>query len=334
MTFIYRFLKVFVRSGMQCYFKKVKIEGLENLPKDAPFIIAPNHQNALIDPLIPACFLPIPIHYLTRSDVFNKWTNPLLKAVNMMPIYRIRDGYAKLSQNDAVFEACKELFEANQAVLIFPEGNHGEHYYLRSLSKGISRLAIQSQLQLEQPLKIVPIGLNYFSHQEPRSTVIMVVGKPIEVKEYLQGYEENNATGLISLRDRIGEGMKETLIIPEETEDYEVRRDAIFNKKNDHLSFKELREGEFETPKKAKKRSKHLIAKVLNPIPFLILKKVLNGIKDRVFYSTMKFGIGFFAFPIWWLVVFGIMSWLVGIKIAALTVVVMIMGLFFSYQND
>lgn len=333
MTFTYRILRFFVRTGLQCFYKKVRVEGVENLPKDSPIIIAPNHQNALIDPLIPGCFLPIPIHYLTRSDVFNKWTNPLLKAVNMMPIYRIRDGYAKLSQNDAVFEACRDLFKANQAILIFPEGNHGEHYYLRPLTKGIARLAIQSQQVLEKDLKVVPIGLNYFSHRDPRSTVLMKVGKPIGVKEYVAGYEENNATGLISLRERISEGMKETMIIPEETDDYEEKRDAIFSDKNDHLSFDELREGKFSEPKKPKGRSRHLVAKILNLLPFLIMRKVLSGIKDKVFYATMKFGIGLFIFPIWWLIVLGIMSWLVGFKIAALTVFVMIMGLFISYRR-
>ncbi len=333
MTFTYSFLKILVRAALQCFFRKVRVVGLENLPKDAPIIIAPNHQNALIDPLLLACFLPIPLHFLTRSDVFTKWTNPLLKSVNMMPIYRIRDGYAKLSQNDAVFETCRELFKKNKTVMIFPEGNHGEHHFLRPLTKGTSRLALQSQEQLDESLKIVPIGLNFFSHREPRSTIIMVVGKPIEVKDYMAQYEENNAKGLMTLRDEISEGMKETLIIPEETDNYEERRDAVFSEKNEHLSFEELRNGEFEVPKKEKKRSKHIIAKILNPVPYLILNKVISGIKDKVFYSTMKFGIGLLTFPLWWIIVLSIMSFLVGIKIASLTVLVMILGLFFSYRR-
>lgn len=322
-----------MRFALLCFFRKVKVEGLENIPKDSPIIIAPNHQNALIDALLAVCFLPPLIHFLTRSDVFNKWTNPFLNWVKMMPIYRIRDGYSKLSQNDAVFETCRELFKKNRSVLIFPEGNHGEHHFLRPLTKGTSRLALQSQQHLEKALKVVPIGINYFSHKNPRSTVLIAVGKPIEVNEYLAEYEENNPKGLMSFRDKISEGMKETLIIPEETEDYFERRDAVFSEKNGHLSFSALREGHFESSKKAKKKSRHLIAKILNPIPFLILNKVISGIKDKVFYVTMKFGVGLFVFPIWWLLILGIMSWFVGIKIAALAVAVMIMGLFFSYQK-
>ncbi|MFK7954014.1 MAG: 1-acyl-sn-glycerol-3-phosphate acyltransferase [Ekhidna sp.] len=308
------------------------MEGVENLPKDAPVIIAPNHQNALIDPLLAGCFLPIPIHYLTRSDVFTKKTNSFLRSLNMMPIYRIRDGYAKLSQNDAVFETCRELFQKNKAVLIFPEGNHGEHHFLRPLTKGTSRLALQSQDQLEKSLNIVPIGFNFFSHREPRSTVIMKVGKPINVKSFLTQYQENNAKGLMALRDEISEGMKKTLIIESETDDYIKRRDATFNEANSNLPFSELKEGVFDAPKKGRK-SNHIIAKLLNPVPFLLLHKVISGIKDKVFYSTMKFGVGLIAFPIWWLLVLTIMSFLVGIKIASLTVFVMIMGLFFSYRR-
>lgn len=322
-----------MRFALLCFFRKVKVEGLENIPKDTPIIIAPNHQNALIDALLAVCFLPPLIHFLTRSDVFNKWTNPLLSWMKMMPIYRIRDGYSKLSQNDAVFEACREIFKKSKSVLIFPEGNHGEHHFLRPLTKGTSRLAFQSQEHLEQALKVVPIGINYFSHRNPRSTVLIAVGKPIEVNEYLAEYRENNPKGLMSLRDRISEGMKETLVIPDETEDYIERRDAIFSEENSHLSFAELKGGQFESPNKRRRKSKHLIAKILNPVPFMMLHKVIGGIKDKVFYSTMKFGVGVVAFPIWWLIVLGVMSFFVGIKIAALTVAVMVMGLFFSYRR-
>ena len=77
----------------------------------------------------------------------------------------------------------------------------------------------------------------------------------------------------------------------------------------------------------------HRLAKILNPIPFLIMAHKLSKVEDVVFHSTLKFGIGLIAFPVWWLVVFLLLFWSVGINIAILAVIVMVFGLFYSYQR-
>ncbi|MEQ9466057.1 MAG: 1-acyl-sn-glycerol-3-phosphate acyltransferase [Ekhidna sp.] len=334
MTPFYAFFRALIKFSLRLYFKKIRIEGLENIPRNTPLLITPNHQNALIDPLLVGAFTPIPIHYLTRSDVFKWWLKPLLKRVNMMPIYRIRDGYGKLSLNDAVFSNCFKVFQNNESVLIFAEGNHGKEYYLRPLTKGAARLALQSQLKLDQDLMVLPVGLNFFDHQRPQSVVLMRFGKPVSVRDYVSAYDENPARGLISMRDAISDAMKETLVIPDETEDYAQRKAGIFQQKHQDLSFDQLKELNVAGSQIDKrKRSAHLLAKFLNPIPYLIIYFFLRREKDVVFHSTLKFGVGLFAFPFWWAMVFLIFSFTVGVKIALLAVIVMILGLFFSYQR-
>ncbi|WP_370090329.1 1-acyl-sn-glycerol-3-phosphate acyltransferase [Ekhidna sp.] len=334
MTSFYSFFRVLIKFALRFYFKKIRIEGLENIPRDTPLLITPNHQNALIDPLLVGAFAPIPIHYLTRSDVFKWWLKPLLKRVNMMPIYRIRDGYAKLSLNDQVFSSCKEVFKKNGSVLIFAEGNHGKEYFLRPLTKGAARLALQSEEVLGNGLMVLPVGLNYFDHQKSNSVVLMKFGEPIPVANYLETYKSNSTKGLIEMREGISQGMKEVLVIPEEDTDYETRKEKIFQPKHENLSFKELRNMDVSTVSLEKaRRSRHWLAKILNPLPFLIIHTMISRVDDVVFYSTLKFGIGLFAFPLWWLLIFSILSMTVGINIALLAVIVMISGLFYSYQQ-
>jgi 1-acyl-sn-glycerol-3-phosphate acyltransferase len=334
MTAFYASVKVLMKLMLQLYFRRIKIEGIDNVPKNTPLLITPNHQNALIDALLVGAFSPIPLHYLTRSDVFKPWLTPLLKRVNMMPIYRIRDGYSKLSLNDQVFASCKEVFKKKGSVLIFPEGNHGKEYFLRPLTKGAARLALQSQAELDDDLMVLPVGLNFFNHRKPQSTVLIKYGEPVSVKEFLSAYQESQTKGLISMRDAISEGMRRTLIIPDQTEDYEERKRAVFQEQHEDLSFTELKEINLsEVSVEDGRASKHWLAKVLNPVPFLIIHRVLSRVEDVVFHSTLKFGVGIFAFPIWWAVVFLLLSLSVGINIAILAVIVMVTGLFYSYQR-
>jgi len=317
---------------LQLYFKKVRVEGLKNIPRNKAILVVPNHQNAFLDPILVASFLPLPLHFLTRSDVFTRWTNSIFKKVNMIPIFRIRDGIKNLARNSVTFDICTELFQRKQSVLIFPEGNHGEYHYLRPLSKGASRIALNAQLAMKEDLYVLPVGLNYFDHLSPRSTVLLVIGKPIKVGDYLSLYESNPAKGLTALKQEMTLGMKNTLVIPEKNEEYEMKAKAIFSTGNEKLSFDQLKQFDISSDIKSDFRRSHLIAKILNPVPYAFIHSILKKFDDIVFHSSLKFAMGIFIFPIWWIVIFLISFYFFGIQIALLGLVVMVTGLFYSYQ--
>ena len=103
----YLFVKIYMRAGFAFYFKKILISGKENIPRNKAILFVANHQNALIDPLLIGATTPRELNFLTRADVFNKpLVKRLLSTVNMLPIYRIRDGITSLSRNEEVFEKC------------------------------------------------------------------------------------------------------------------------------------------------------------------------------------------------------------------------------------
>lgn len=334
MDVFYPCFKIFMKLMLRSYFHKIKIEGQENVPRNIPLIVSPNHQNAFLDALLVGAFIPIQLHYLARQDVFTRWSKPLLKLMHMMPIYRIRDGYSKLSQNEEVFAGCRDLFDNQGSVLIFAEGNHGPHYFLRPLTKGAARLALQSQKSLESEIMVLPVGLNYFDHQRANSTVLINFGKPIPVKDYLKKYETNKAKGLIEMRDAISQGMKDVLVIPDDSKEYELQSKKIFQHKHEDLSFEKLKSLAFAAVDiEEQKKERHLFAWILNPVPLFIIKRIIQRVDDTVFHSSLKFGIGLVLFPLWWLLVFFAMFFPFGINIALLTVIVMITGLYYSYQR-
>ena len=98
---------IVVKTGLLLFYKNIKIIGKENLPKGKPILITPNHQNALIDALLIESYVPGTIFALTRSDAFStKFISWFLRSLNMLPVYRVRDGLSSVTKNNAIFELC------------------------------------------------------------------------------------------------------------------------------------------------------------------------------------------------------------------------------------
>lgn len=337
----YFWIRYTSRFSMYAFFSKVELVGTDRIPRGKPLLFAPNHQNAFLDAFVVGGMSPVAIHYLTRADVFNKKFLWLLEGLHMMPIYRMRDGFGKLSQNAGVFEACQKLFSKGKSVLIFPEGSHGEPYYLRGLTKGTSRLAFESQEALgdDKELWIQPVGLNYFDQRKPRRKAMFVFGEPIRVNDYMEQYQTQKAKALIQLRDTVKNHLSDCMIIPEEDEHYEEKVAAL-NKANEKYSFQELKEKLSKNELKAPERKPRPIFKkigqllgLVNIPPLLLMKYILSKkIKDVVFTSSIKWAVGLFGFPIWWLIVFGAVSMAVGNQIAGIVIASMIVLLFLRQE--
>ncbi len=78
----------------------------------------------------------------------------------MIPIYRFRDGFGKMRRNAEVFEQFVDVLRKNEWLLMFPEGNHELRYTLRTLQKGIARIAFAAQVRRswEREIPIIPGG--------------------------------------------------------------------------------------------------------------------------------------------------------------------------------
>tara|TARA_X000001036_G_scaffold425784_1_gene452406 strand:- start:106 stop:1158 length:1053 start_codon:yes stop_codon:yes gene_type:complete len=332
---VYQVIKYYCRFLIRFFFGKVEIIGREKIPNDQPVIYSSNHQNAFMDALIIGGLSPKTTYSVTRSDVFKKKFEWFMDAIKMIPIYRIRDGFSQLAKNQETFRKINRYLSQRNALTIFSEGNHGNDFFLRNLSKGSARIALEAQEKMDHlDLQIIPVGLNYFHHQRPLHKILIVYGKPIYVKDFLSLYMEQKAKGVNQLRETIDQGMRNCLLIPTEGPTYQVQRDFV-NRHNESRSFEQLREGIVSGVglKPLGKPNKFLnglgkCLSIFNFGPLWLLHSILSEVKDVVFYGSMKWALAMFVFPVWFLLVLGVSSLLVDIHGGLIIVLISIIMLY------
>lgn len=193
---IYAVTKRLMRGALHCYFREIRFEGMDRIPRDRPVMFLPNHQNALLDPLLLAAFIPgMKPYFLTRSDVFR---GPVLQRIfevlRMLPVYRLRDGRETLVRNQAIFDHCAGLLHRGEPLLLFPEANHNLKRQVRPLSKGFTRIVFQVLSDSPQTdLQLIPVGINYQCAAGFPDRVAYYFGQPIAAAPYLQGGDKSTA---------------------------------------------------------------------------------------------------------------------------------------------
>jgi 1-acyl-sn-glycerol-3-phosphate acyltransferase len=219
----YWLLQQYAKFCRRFYYRKIVINDLKNIPSNQPVILAPNHQNALMDALAMTCGTDYQVVFLARADIFKgRFLTRVLTFMNIMPIYRIRDGYENVKRNDEVFEKTNQVMRNRlNPLCLFPEGNHGDRRRLRSLVKGLFRIAFMAQQEYgeKQGIVIIPLGINYGHYQNFRSTLLINYGKPIEVAEYFHVYAENPVLAINQLKERYAAEVSK-LMIDIQTEEY------------------------------------------------------------------------------------------------------------------
>ncbi|MCF8336156.1 MAG: 1-acyl-sn-glycerol-3-phosphate acyltransferase [Bacteroidales bacterium] len=211
----YALLKHYVKLNFRLYFRNIYIKGKHNIPDDAPVIFAPNHQNALMDALAVLYSVSGQPVFLARADIFkNKVLAGILTFMKLMPVYRIRDGYNSLQNNESVLNKVSHILSRNGSLVIFPEGNHGERKRLRPLKKGICRMAFQAEGKnyFNLGLYIVPVGLDYENYYKFHKSLMVNFGKPIAIAPFKYQYLDNPSKAYVSLKNKIAEGLKEVMI--------------------------------------------------------------------------------------------------------------------------
>lgn len=199
---LYNFLSPLVQFGTRCHYHHFVVKGLENLPTEGSYIIAPCHQQALMEPLAVLNFAPKPPVFLARADIFAK---PVIRAIltflKILPVYRQRNGQGNLDKNYQIFELSRDVLLDGFPLCLMAEGRHNDRHHLLNMGKGMFRIAGETQLKLgDHPLFIVPTGIDFDEYERPYANLIVNIGKPIPVQPYMDEFRDNEPVALNEMR--------------------------------------------------------------------------------------------------------------------------------------
>jgi len=234
---LYSVLSIVIRIALKIFFRKITIHGIENIPTTQPIIVMGNHPNTFMDPILAALvMLPRQVHFLANGSIFKTAAaRMVLNQFNTIPVYRKQDVTDKRDEkNLSAFQKCFEFLASGGILLVFPEGNSINERKLRPIKTGTARIALgaEQQQQFQLPLKLLPIGLNYSNPTRFRETVEINIGKPFDVKNYQQSYQENPVETVNALTQEIQKRLASLIVVTDDKEaDDLVRKIELIYKK-------------------------------------------------------------------------------------------------------
>lgn len=307
----------------------MSVYGKENIPKKGAVIFIGNHQNALIDAIVVPTTNDRNSYFLTRASAFKVGiVDQILRSLNMIPVYRVRDGVRTIEKNFVVFEQCIEILKLEKAIQIFAEGEHHLKRRVLPLKKGFARVILGTlQKYPDLPIYIVPIGINYDSHLNFPSSTSIYYGKPILANQFIDIKKPD--LKFTEITNQVSMALKNLTLHVEDTFNYDEIIVKLETMGVDYLNpfeANKMIENMDTMPLSAIAKKEninwfapiHFLAKLNSIFPLLIWKYIKPNIKDVVFMNTYRFALITTLFPLFYLMQTSIVYYIYNWKIAVI----------------
>src|SRR3989344_4239560 len=174
-----------------------EIRGLENIPKEGPFIIAANHSSYMDHFGLGLLIVPNlnkKLHFLAKKEHFDGIQKYWHRYVGAIPLDREKGG------KEALNWAAKALKEG-KIIGIYPEGTRSLTGKIQRAKTGVARLAVAAKVP------VIPVGLIGMFEILPKGKLIprlkkaiINVGKPIHFENYYDKEVEDNLLRFMTTR--------------------------------------------------------------------------------------------------------------------------------------
>ena len=265
-TLFRRVLHFIISIALRLFFRRIEAVNLENVPKTGAIIFVLNHPNGLIDPALVYVSLARRVSFLAKSTIFSiKSAAFLMRAMEVLPVYRRIDANLEMRKNFGTFEVCYEFLARGRCIAIFPEGISHDETELQPLKTGAARIALGALAVAERmkdeggrmkkenhsysslilppsSLKIMPVGLYYTSKTAFRSEALIRYGEafaPAPVERDKDG--ELLREAVRALTEKIETALRNVTLNLETAEELDtvLKAEALFSSVYQNLLFKE-----------------------------------------------------------------------------------------------
>ena len=266
--YIYRvvqLLKILIQAGLWLFCNKIHLKNKQLFKTKGPLLIIANHPNSFLDAVIIGSYYKRRVYFLARGDAFKKPIHRfLLESLNMIPVYRLREGKEFLHLNDYAFSRSIELLSKGFAVLIFIEGICVNSNELQPFKKGTARILEGIQkLNVYPTIHITGIAFNQF---RGIGKIVNLVVSEMKIVPQIQ-----NSRDRVVFNQMVFDQLKENILIP-----------TIPTKFN----------------------TNHLFYKIHLPFYKLIKNFVAKKTNNTVFYDSVLFSVLLFAYPLFLFILF------------------------------
>lgn len=157
-------------------------------------LIAANHPNSLIDPLVLYRTAGRNARPLAKAPLFEKRVvGRIIRALGGIPVYRRQDDPGQMDRNEDTFRAAIEVLLEGEAIQIFPEGRSHSDPALSPLRTGAARIALAAEAAAgwTAGIRIVPVGLTFERKPFFRGRAVALYGDPIVAADYRADHDRD-----------------------------------------------------------------------------------------------------------------------------------------------
>lgn len=220
-----RLVRAFSRLLVATFYRQVEVVGAERLPAGGPVIVAANHHNALVDPMLLIAAARRPLVPLAKAPLFrHPLIAPFLRLVGAIPVHRRGDPGAEPASSVRLFQHAAAALADGRALLIFPEGTSQARPVLLPLRTGAARMLLEAEAGHGGRLgvRLVPAGLVYHEPGRFRAGRARVAfGDAVDTADCIALYEADGVQAVRRLTDRLAERLRALIV---EADDRETLR--------------------------------------------------------------------------------------------------------------
>jgi 1-acyl-sn-glycerol-3-phosphate acyltransferase len=230
-------MRAFSRAVLAVFYRRVEIIGAEHVPSGGPLIVAANHQNGLVDPMLLLAAVRRPLVPLAKSPLFrNPVVAPFLWAVGAIPVHRREDAMASdgvtaragaAQRNADLFERSVAALRSGRAIAIFPEGHSQPEPVLLPLRTGTARLLLSAETAEGGPVGVtlLPVGLIFHEPGVFRGGRALVwIGPTVSTADCVVTYRTEPEAAVRQLTDRLAVALRERMVEADDRETLRLAR--------------------------------------------------------------------------------------------------------------